>query len=69
MSQLKKVLLKLTLVNCRKNKSAVSDLLFRHKLEKGYNEMTLINLSLAEEGFDSDNEALWEYEEKLTEGE
>ena len=67
MSQLKKVLFKLTLVDAEKNKSVFSNLLFKYKLKKGYDEMALINLSLAEMCFDADNEALRQYEEKLTE--
>ena len=67
MSQLKKVLFKLTLVDAEKNKSVFSNLLFKYKLKKGYDEMALINLSLAEMCFDADNEALRQCEEKLTE--
>lgn len=36
-------------------------------LKNGYEEMAQINLSLARACFDSDEEALREYEEKLTE--
>ncbi len=67
MSQLKKVLFKLTLVDAEKNKSVFSNLLFKYKLKKGYDEMALINLSLAEISLTSDNEALSNYEGKLTE--
>ena len=67
MSQLKKVLFKLTLVNSGKNKSVCVGLIRDQKLKKGYDEMALINLSLAEISLTSDNEALSNYEGKLTE--
>ena len=74
MSQLKKVLFKLALVRNGANISAVLDLLKKHKmieqdksLKKGYEEMALINRSLAEMCLEADNETLRQYEEKLTE--
>ena len=67
MSQLKKVLFKLTLVNSGKNKSVCVGLIRDQKLKKGYDEMAFLNLTLAEMSLDSDNEALWKCEEKLTE--
>ena len=74
MSQLKKVFLKLALVKSGANSAAVSGLVKKYKrldsekaLKKGYQEMSLINLSLTERCFDADNEALRHYEEKLTE--
>lgn len=67
MSQPKKVLFKLTLVNSGKNKSVFTDLIRKQNLKKGYEDMALINLSLAETSLNSDNEALRKYEEKLTE--
>lgn len=74
MSQLKKVFLKLALVRSGANISAVSDLLKKYKkinteksLEKGYEEMALMNLSLAEMCLNADNEVCRQYEEKLTE--
>ena len=36
-------------------------------LEKGYKEMSDINLEMAEEGIEADNEALSSAEKKLTE--
>ena len=74
MSQLKKVFFKLALVKSGKKTAAISELIAKYKstdtenaLKKGYEEMALINLSLAEMCFDADNEALRQYEEKLTE--
>jgi hypothetical protein len=74
LSQLKKVFFKLALVKSGANAAAVSDLMKKYKsinteksLKKGYKEMALINLSLAEMCFDADNEVLRQYEEKLTE--
>ena len=74
MSRLKKVFLKLALVKNKANSSKMSDLLLRYKrinceksLKKGYEEMSFINLSLAEMCLDADNEELRQYEEKLTE--
>ena len=67
MSQLKKVLFKLTLVNSGKNKSVFVGLIRDQKLKKGYDEMAFLNLSLAEMSLESDNDALWKCEEKLTE--
>ena len=74
MSQLKKVFFKLALVKSGANIAKASDLLREYKkinteksLKKGYKEMALINLSLAEMCLDADNEILRQYEEKLTE--
>ena len=39
----------------------------RELLKNGYAEMAEINLEEAEYGLESANEALWVYEEKLTE--
>ena len=74
MSQLKKVLLKLTPVKNAASRTQISYLVKKHKtmdientLKTGYQEMSLINLSLTEMCFEADNEALRHYEEKLTE--
>lgn len=74
MSQLKKVFFKLTLARRGANTAAISDLLRKYKrinaeksLKKGYEEMSFINLSLAEMCFEADDETLRQYEEKLTE--
>lgn len=67
MSQLKKVLFKLTLVNSGRNNAFVKKAVKEYKLKKGYNEMAFINLSLAEMSLESDNESLSKCEEKLTE--
>ena len=74
MSQLKKVFFKLTLVKTGANTGKMSDLLLRYRrinaeksLKRGYQEMALINLSLAEMCLEADNEALRQYEENLTE--
>ena len=74
MSQLKKVFFKLALVKTKANTGKMSDLLMRYhrintekSLKNGYKEMALINLSLAEMCLEADNDALRQYEEKLTE--
>ena len=74
MSQLKKVFLKLALVKTGANTKNTRDLVSRYKrlnleksLKKGYEEMAFINLSLAEMSIEADNDAMQQYEEKLTE--
>ena len=74
MSQLKKVFSKLDSAKTSKNKLAILELMKKYKkinleksLIKGYKEMALVNLSLAKMCLDADNEALQQYEEKLTE--
>ncbi len=74
MSQLKKVFLKLSVVNAARNARAVHDSMqkFQKKnmersLRKGYEEMALLNVSLAQMCLESDNDALRACEEKLTE--
>lgn len=74
MSQLKKVFSKLNLVKNRKNIHVLCDMIRvyqmkkrENSLKKGYEEMAFVNLSLAEMCLDADNEALRQYEEKLTE--
>ena len=74
MSQLKKVFLKPASVKKRNSSDKVFRIMKRYKrmnteksLEKGYKEMALINLSLAEMFLEADNDTLRQYEEKLTE--
>ena len=74
MSQLKKAGSRLVLNGDRKNVRTVLCLIRKYRrinqcrsLKKGYEEMAFVNLSLAEMCFDADNEALRQYEEKLTE--
>ena len=75
MSHLKKVFLKLSVVHATRNVCMVQDVLSRYRkrdqleksLKKGYEEMALLNVSLAQMCLESDNEALRTCEEKLTE--
>ena len=69
MSQLKKVMSGLIFKKSR-NKSfpeIYKSLLRKGQLEKGYKEMASLNLSLARECIEADNDALSVCEEKLTE--
>ncbi len=74
MSQLRKAFFKLSLMNSGKNARVVFQAIKRYQkinleksLRKGYEEMALLNLSLAQMCLESDSEALRTCEEKLTE--
>ncbi len=74
MSQLKRVCFKWSFKNAEKNKAIVLNrvnkpeiTMLEKVLRRGYKEMGLTNLSLAEMCFDADCEQLRQYEEKLTE--
>lgn len=74
MSQLRKAFFKLALVNSGKNAHIVYESIKRYQkinleksLRKGYQDMALINLSLAQMCLESDSDALRICEEKLTE--
>ncbi len=45
----------------------ISDEMLKKELEKGYKEMSGINLEIARECLEADNESLLQCEEKLTE--
>ena len=71
MSQLKKVISGLSFKKSEKNQYNLCYLVKKYNrinsLKKGYEEMAFINLSLAEMSIEADNDAMQQYEEKLTE--
>lgn len=71
MSQLKKVMSGLSFGKSEKNLNNLLRLIKKYNrinsLKKGYAEMALINLDIAQMCFDADNEVFRQCEEKLTE--